>query len=417
MSNSEGGIYEPLLPPLQDITATNRGPIALATAVTLLIVSTLTVVVKLWTRFATTRSFGLNDAAIIVAMVFAFGQSITLAIATDHGLGRHVEELQDSQIATLSKLFFASNILLILALASAKAAVTLLVIAIKPLRFVMLACYAMLGLIAVWAVAGVFVLGFQCSAPHRWVLGPGSGPETCIDQYAMQVALRAIDIATDVGIVLLPAFMMRSVQVATAKRWVVVLLFGIRLITPIFTAVTIAAYDDFYHSNPQDRAWHAVIPSVWTSCALNLSIVTACIPSIKRFLADWAAGLSAITISEPFELEHSSGKTGLGNSNTYAMGSGMGSKIATKLGLSSSSKAEITSTVRSRHDPNDAEVLGDNTARNRSRGTGGRQPDSTSDSVKGLTDGVIMHSIDYRVEYEDQTTDNRDWSSRSSGGR
>ncbi|OCT54487.1 hypothetical protein CLCR_00856 [Cladophialophora carrionii] len=417
MSGSEGGIYEPLLPPLQDITATNRGPVALATAVTLLIISTLTVVVKLWTRFATTGNFGLNDAAIVVSIVFAFGQAITLAIATDHGLGRHVEDLQDSEIAGLSKLFFASNILLILALAGAKAAVTLLVIAIKPLRFVMLACYALLGLIAVWAVAGVFVLGFQCSGPDRWVLGPSSGPETCIDQYAMQVALRTVDIATDVGIVLLPAVMMRSVQVSAAKRWVVVLLFAVRLITPVFTAVSIVAYDNFYHSNPQDRPWHAVVPSVWTSCALNLSIVTACIPSIKRFLADWAAGLSAITISEPFELEHSSGKTGVGNSNTYAMGSGMGSKLATKLGLSSTSKAEITSTVRSRHDPDDDEVLRDNTARNRSRGAGNRQPDSTSDSVKGLTDGVIMHSIDYRVEYEDQTTDNRDWSSRSSGGR
>lgn len=122
--------------------------------------------------------------------------------------------------------------LLILSLACAKAAVTLLVIAIKPLRLVMYACYAMLGLIAVWAVAGVFVLAFQCSGPDRWVLGPTSGPnaETCIDQYAMQIALRAIDIATDVGIVLLPGFMMRSVQVSVGKRWIVVVLFATRLL-------------------------------------------------------------------------------------------------------------------------------------------------------------------------------------------
>ena len=95
----------------------------------------------------------------------------------------------------------------------------------------MYACYAMLGLIAVWAVAGVFVLAFQCSGPNRWVLSPTSGPnaETCINQYAMQIALRIIDIATDVGIVLLPGLMMRSVQVSTAKRWVVVLLFAVRL--------------------------------------------------------------------------------------------------------------------------------------------------------------------------------------------
>jgi hypothetical protein len=147
---------------------------------------------------------------------------------------------------------------------------------------------------------------------------------------------------------------------------------------------------------------------------LNLSIVTACIPSIKRFLADWAAGLSAVTISEPFELEHSAGKTAVGGSGAYAMGSGMGSKIATKLGLSSTSKAEITSTLRSRDDRDDTDALRSNTGRNRSRAAGGRQPaqvDNTSDSVKGLTDGVIMHSIDYRVEYEDRR------SSRSSVGR
>ena len=189
----------------------------------------------------------------------------------------------------------------------------------------------------------------------------------------------------------------------------------------MFTAVSIVSYDDFYHSTPQDRPWHAVIPSAWTSCALNLSLVTACIPSIKRFLADWAAGLSAITISEPFELEHSAGKSGLGSSAQYATGSGVGSKIATRLGLSSTSKAEITSTVRSRNESDEDETLKTNTARNRSRGAGTRQQpqqtDNTSESVKGLTDGVIMHSIDYRVEYEDQSQDNRDWSSRSSGGR
>ncbi|KIW26305.1 uncharacterized protein PV07_09406 [Cladophialophora immunda] len=411
----DGGIYEPLLPPLQDITPQNRGPIALATAVTLLVISSLTVGVKLWTRYATTRNFGSNDIVMFAAITLAYGQTISISLAVDKGLGRHQTAVKEPDLIELSKLFYASNILLVLALACAKAAVTLLIIAIKPLRWVMFACYGMLGFVAVWGVASVFVVAFQCS-PNHWSLGPSSGadPQTCIDQYAMQIALRAMDIASDVGIVLLPALMMRSVQVSNGKRWMVVTLFAIRLATPVFTAVSIVAYDDFYHSVPQDRTWHAVTPSVWTSCALNLSIVTACIPSIKRFLADWAAGLSAVTISEPFELEHSAGKTGAGL--TYAAGSGMGSKIATKLGLSSTSKAEITSTVRSRSDNEDDETVR-NTNRNRSRGAGGRQPDNTSESVKGLTDGVIMHSIDYRVEYEDHTTDHRDWSSRSSGGR
>jgi hypothetical protein len=126
-------------------------------------------------------------------------------------------------------LFYTSNILLVLSLACAKAAVTLLIIAIKPLKYVMYACYAMLAVIGSWAVAGAFVLGFQCSAPNRWALAPGAGV-TCVDQYAMQIGLRVVDIVTDLGIILLPALMMKSVQVSVGKRWMVVMLFAIRLV-------------------------------------------------------------------------------------------------------------------------------------------------------------------------------------------
>lgn len=125
------------------------------------------------------------------------------------------------------KTFYASNILLILALASAKAAVTLLIIAIKPLKNVMYACYGMLVFIGLWAISSVFVLAFQCS-PDRWALGP-SDTNTCINQYAMQIAIRSMDIASDVGIVLLPALMMRTVLVSRDKRWMVILLFSLRL--------------------------------------------------------------------------------------------------------------------------------------------------------------------------------------------
>jgi hypothetical protein len=116
---------------------------------------------------------------------------------------------------------------MILAVASAKAAVTLLVIAIKPLKNVMYGCYGMLGFIAVWAVASVFALAFQCS-PNHWALGP-SDTDTCVNQYALQVAIRSLDIASDVGIVLLPALMMRTVLVSRDKRWMVILLFSLRL--------------------------------------------------------------------------------------------------------------------------------------------------------------------------------------------
>jgi type IV secretory pathway VirB2 component (pilin) len=63
------GLYEPLELPFQDLTDTNRGPIAFTTASTLIIITSLTVLVKLWTVWATTRKLALNDGIMILALV------------------------------------------------------------------------------------------------------------------------------------------------------------------------------------------------------------------------------------------------------------------------------------------------------------------------------------------------------------
>jgi hypothetical protein len=96
---------------------------------------------------------------------------------------------------------------------------------------VLLACYGVLGISAAWTVAGVFAFAFQCSLPRPWVLGPNSplGPQSCVDQYALQIGVGAINILTDLAIVVLPFFMMQNVQVANTKRWMVSALFALRI--------------------------------------------------------------------------------------------------------------------------------------------------------------------------------------------
>lgn len=157
--------------------------------------------------------------------------------------------------------------------------------------------------------------------------------------------------------------------------------------------MSISTLPAYYNAPTAERPVHAVVLSVWTTVALNLSVITACIPSIKRFLADWAAGISAATISDPFEFEHSAGNTG---SQSNPTASYLGSKLASKLGVSS--KSHVTSTSRSWADASQPQ----HEAKVYSRRLQQSPSADTSDSVKGLTDGVIMQTMDYRVEYEDR---------------
>lgn len=73
--------------------------------------------------------------------------------------------------------------------------------------------------------------------------------------------------------------------------------------TPILTAISLARLSEFYDANTEDRPFAAATPSIWTTVALSASIVTVCLPSIKRFLNDWAAGINNAGLLEPFDAQ------------------------------------------------------------------------------------------------------------------
>jgi len=120
---------------------------------------------------------------------------------------------------------YTANILLIVVLAAAKASVTHLIIAINPSRKLVYSCYGVLGLVGAWTIASIFALAFQCDLPHTW----NSKGNTCVDRFAMNVGVHALNIITDCIIVVIPFIMMQSVQVSMSKRFVVSGLFAARL--------------------------------------------------------------------------------------------------------------------------------------------------------------------------------------------
>lgn len=177
------------------------------------------------------------------------GYTISICRSTNYGLGRVARELSGAQVRRLSQVssstarramcapnanphrnrqaYFAANLLLYPSIAASKASVALLVIAIKPKRWIVVALYGVIGIVVAWGIAGVLITALQCG-PTRWTLGPTES-DTCIDQYAAQLALKAVDMLTDVALSLLPAAMMATVQTAVEKRIIVALMFAFRL--------------------------------------------------------------------------------------------------------------------------------------------------------------------------------------------
>lgn len=273
--------------------------------------------------------------------------------------------------------------------------------AIQPARWMAICLYTICAISAAWAVAALCVTVVQCR-PARWVMGPTPN-DTCIDQYAAQIGIRIVDILTDIALAVLPGIMMLRVQVPGPKKAAVAFIFALRLMynalrqmcygyaianalnrTPVFTALALASYANFYSSPTHSRPFEAVGPSVWSSVAMGLSLLTACIPSIKRFLMDWAAGVSNNMVGDTSEYDNTTS-----GGRRPPQGAGLRSFVQSRITASKSRGGTLQESVMY------------NSYTRGTEGAEGAEIHDDGDSKKGLTQG-IMQTTDVHVRYDDE---------------
>lgn len=139
-----------------------------------------------------------------------------------------------------------------------------------------------------------------------------------------------------------------------------------------------------------DPTWSTVSSTIWFQVSLGLSVLTVCVPSLKGVIDSLLGSTAVAAIQAPYELKDSGDRTGLqptmlGNSNS----SKPASRDVSRLGmLSSKGKSPESSgwypehNVRTKH--------------------GGDGSLSGSESVRKLTEGVIVVRDEFEISYDDR---------------
>ncbi|KIW99382.1 uncharacterized protein Z518_11370 [Rhinocladiella mackenziei CBS 650.93] len=392
--------------PLQGLNSNNHGPWLIVCAYIFIVLSLMTIFIKLFTRFKATNRLTPNDYFILIAGFLAVAQTITITISVHFGMGQRRKNLSDSKFESFEQTYYAANILGIAILAATKASVTLLIVAINPTRQLLLSCYAILGFVGLWTVASILALAFQCNLPSPWDFEGNK----CVDLFALNAGIHTLNILSDLLIVLVPFLMMRKVQVSFSKRFIVTGLFSSRLAVPGFTVAMLVYLKRLYKSDDVDPTWEALVPAVFAQIMLNVSIIAACIPSLKPFLADIKPGLIVVNVPE-HELTNSFVRQSRSKSGsqtrirTHKSGAGI-SRLASRLGLNSNAGKTLNSSSDNSGlwgEKQKQAVTNMELGYNRPHATkaSSKVEMDRSESVKGLTDDVILHTIDYKVEYED----------------
>ncbi|ERF74097.1 hypothetical protein EPUS_06366 [Endocarpon pusillum Z07020] len=280
-------IYD-LSPPHGAITESDHGGYVVIAGWIMMCFFSLSVLTRLMTRFIPVRVYGSDDIIIAIAMVIGIAQTAAIHVSASNGLGRHIHTLSYDSYEIFAKAYYASDLLFLVTIYLAKVSLVVFIMRLTPSHNILYFCYGFITILTMWMLASVFSLAFQCSLPQPWD-SMQLHLATCeVNIAGLYYSIGAVDILSDIVIIVTPTIIVWNVQISRAQRFTVIGVFGSRLAVCTCSALLLASIPEFIKSS--DRSWEAVTPQIWRQVVQCLSLITACIPCLRPFLASLESG-------------------------------------------------------------------------------------------------------------------------------
>ncbi|KAH7122366.1 hypothetical protein B0J11DRAFT_569185 [Dendryphion nanum] len=249
---------------------------------TFTVIAGLAAVLRLFTRFAVVRKGGLEDALIALSAALSVGLAIETIAQVQNGLGKHIKELTPSDMVDSQKAFWASIWMYNLSLSTTKASILLLYLRIFQIRKFRIVCGTMLGFVGLyglWTFVGSIFLCFPIN--FFWDKTVQGGK--CLDQQVIWFTNSTVNIVQDVLILLLPMPVLRKLEIPTAQKKALMLVFALGGLVCVISIIRLQSLVAI--SNSVDPTFDNMNAAILSAVETNVAIVTACLPFFRPFLS------------------------------------------------------------------------------------------------------------------------------------
>ncbi|KAI7782602.1 hypothetical protein LA080_013090 [Diaporthe eres] len=257
----------------------NRAGVVVAVISTVIPLTGLVVAMRFYARQRLDNWIGLDDWAVLVALVFIVAKGITVCLMAQVGLGQHIWFLSEMQIEEYFKRFYFAIILYYCGLGSIKIALLLQyrrIFASKLRRVINIA----LLVIGSWSIGLVMLSIFTCH-PIRGYWEKDT-EATCIPTFQWYIH-SAGNILSDIVIFTLPIPVLWSMRVSIGQRLLLILVFCLGLFNCAISGIRIK-YLPIVNFNP-DVTYENLDATAWSIGEVCLAIICACLPTLRPLYA------------------------------------------------------------------------------------------------------------------------------------
>ncbi|RDW93381.1 CFEM domain-containing protein [Aspergillus mulundensis] len=231
-----------------------------------------------------TKTLGLDElmAVLSVAAIVALSG---LGIENQKlGLGIDTWFLSFQEITDFLHIYFAIESLYLASIALTKISMLLLYLRLFPARPIQLATKITLLLTTAWGIAMLLANVFACQPiNYMWLRWDEEHEGKCIDHEAVMAIHAILNIVFDVLIITLPMPTLLKLNMSVRKKVGVIFMFAVGLVVTlisIFRCISLIRFDIF--DNPTKNI---VTISIWSVVEVDLSLICACMPSIRAFIS------------------------------------------------------------------------------------------------------------------------------------
>ncbi|EGX89777.1 integral membrane protein, putative [Cordyceps militaris CM01] len=236
---------------------------------------------KLWARL----DYGWDDWFCLATIVSGVPATVFNAHwLPQNGMGRDVWTLAPGQITKFGLGFYVIEVLYFQQVATLKLSLLLFYVRIFPSRPVRRLLWGTVGFVAAWGVAYVFLGLFQCT-PIRyfWTKWDGTHSGHCLDINALGWSNAGISIATDLWMLGIPLWQLRSLQLDWRRKVGVAIMFVVGTFVTVMSILRLRSLVTF-GAQSQNPTWEFFDVALWSDIEINVGLMCICMPSLRLLL-------------------------------------------------------------------------------------------------------------------------------------
>ncbi|KAJ5342621.1 hypothetical protein N7541_011745 [Penicillium brevicompactum] len=259
----------------------------LGAVISLMVIGTLAVILRIYTRAKSSQTnFGLDDYLIFASLCFAYGTAICVIISTNYKNGWHQQTLTDSEFVSLWKLLFAHVFLYSTTVTLTKSSIIMFYRRIFNLRW---SLYFAMSIILGYFVAVIATISVACRPlSHFWLQYTDPSAEgTCISTSDFFLINGIISVLIDVMILCVPAPIIWRLQMPRTQRLAVISILLLGGFVCVAGIIRVVFLDKNTHS--MDPSWTIAPVFVWSCVEPFIGIICACLPTFSPLFRRWWA--------------------------------------------------------------------------------------------------------------------------------